>query len=77
MIESYHGNMKTILKTNKRQMCGHHIDWLMNQFTSDVIIHYWHQVLQKSCGFANKKQQKIITTLLLKARTIPNNHLKL
>jgi hypothetical protein len=70
--------MKAIQKTNKRQMCGHHIYWLINQFTIDVIIHYWYQVLQKSYGFvASKKQQKIITVLLLKARTIPNDHLKL
>jgi hypothetical protein len=70
--------MKAILKSNKGQMCGHHIDWLINQFTSDVIIHYWYQVLQKSYGFvANKKQQKIIMALLLKAKTRPNFHLKL
>jgi len=70
--------MKATLKANKGQMCGHHIDWLINYFTSDVLIHYWYQVLQKSYGFvANKKRQKIITTLLLKARTIPNDHLKL
>jgi hypothetical protein len=39
-IESYHGNMKAILKQSHDKLKGRRVDWLIHQLTGDVINHY-------------------------------------
>jgi hypothetical protein len=50
-IESYHGNMKAVLKQSKGKLIGRKVECLIHQLTDDVINRYDYMQLRKENGF--------------------------
>jgi hypothetical protein len=73
-IESYHANLKAILRVTKSRLCGRWVAWCRHQLLGDVLLHYWYQSLRKNWGFVpNKKQEQFVINIVLHARDIPNS----
>jgi hypothetical protein len=61
-IESYHGNMKAILKASKGRLVGRRMDWLIDELTHDVIMKYkYNQYLKESGFISNKKTDSYVS----------------
>jgi hypothetical protein len=72
-IESYHGNLKSILKSSRERFDGRRLDWLIYHLVGDVVTHYWYAVQCKLFGFVrNKNQERIVATAVVRARGIPD-----
>jgi hypothetical protein len=39
-IESYHVILKAQLKSGKRRLVGHHVDWCIDELIGNVLIQY-------------------------------------
>lgn len=77
-VESYHSNMKVVLKSSKARFIGRQIDWLIYQLTEDVLTHYWYAVQCKFYGFLpNKHVEQIVANVVLRAKMIPDHYVKL
>ena len=73
VIQSYHGNLKSILRSSRERFDGRRLDWLIYQLVGDVITHYWYVVQCKLLGFVrNKNQERIVATAIVRAKDIPD-----
>lgn len=71
VIESYHGNMKAILKASRGKLLGRRVDWLMHMLTGDVVNCYDYMTFRKEHGFmSNKKVRVLVLTTIVRARGI-------
>jgi hypothetical protein len=71
-IESYHGNMKAVLKQSRGKLKGRRVDWLIYQLTGDVINRYDYMHFRKENGFVtNKKGRSLMLNALTQAQKIP------
>jgi hypothetical protein len=50
-IESYHGNMKAVLRASKSRLVGQRMDWLIHELPHDVILKYEYNQYLKETGF--------------------------
>ena len=74
-IESYHANLKSILRESRQKLNGRHMDWLVFHLIWDVLTHYWFGVQCKLYGFVkNRKLEGIVAGVVLRAREIPDNY---
>ena len=74
-IESYHANLKSILRENRQKLNGRCMDWLVFDLIGDVLTHYWYVVQCKLYGFVkNRKVEGIVAGAVLRAREIPDNY---
>jgi hypothetical protein len=65
-IESYHGNMKAVLKQTRGKLKGRRVDWLLHQLTGDVINRYDYMHFRKENGFVtNKKGRSLMLSALI------------
>jgi hypothetical protein len=77
-IESYHGNMKAILKASKGRLVGRRMDWLIDELTHDVIMKYkYNQYLKESGFISNKKVERLIINSVLQPLKIPDSYVLL
>ena len=77
-IESYHGNLKTILNSSKDRFVGRRMDWLIYHLMGDVLTHYWYGVQCKAFGFIrNTKQEGIVVTAIIRANAIPDTNVRI
>lgn len=77
-IESYHGNLKSILHSAKEKFNGRRMDWLIYHLVGDVMSHYWYNVHLKKFGFVrNTRQEFIVVSAIIRAKSIPNSHVLL
>ena len=71
-IESYHSNLKSILKSAKERFNGRRMDWLIYHLTREVVTHYWYDVQCKAFGFIhNHNQEGIVASAIIRADAIP------
>jgi hypothetical protein len=78
MIESYHGNMKAVLKASKSHLVGWHLDWLIHELTHDVIMKYeYNQYLKESSFISNKKAEYLVINSVLQFLKIPDSCISL
>jgi hypothetical protein len=65
-IESYHGNMKAVLKASKSRLVGRRVDWLIHELTHEVIMKYeYNQYLKESGFISNKKAERLVINSVL------------
>lgn len=77
-IESYHGNMKAVLRASRGRLVGRRVDWLIHQLTGDVINRYEYQDFRKEHGFiSNKKERALALSAIVQARKIPDDRVRL
>jgi hypothetical protein len=73
-IESYHGNMKAVLRASKGRLVGRHMDWLIHQLIHDVIMKYeYNQYLKESGFILNKKAERLVINSVLQSLKIPDS----
>jgi hypothetical protein len=73
-IESYHGNMKAVLRASKGCLIGHCVDWLIDELTHNVIMKYeYNQYLKESGFISNKKAERLIINSVLQSLKIPDS----
>ena len=71
-IESYHSNLKSILKSVKERFNARHMDWLIYHLIGEVVIHYWYDVQCKAFGFIrNRNQEGIVASAIIQADAKP------
>jgi hypothetical protein len=71
-IESYHGYLKSVLKSERTRLAGRRVDWCIYRLIT-VLRHYWFRHFRKMYGFIdNKKNQDIAVAAIIKARSIPD-----
>ena len=74
-IESYHSNLKSILKSAKERFNGRRMDWLIYHLTGEVVTHYWYGVQCKAFGFIrNRNQEGIVASAIIRADAIPDSN---
>lgn len=72
-IESFHSNMKAVLRQSKKKLLGRRMDWLIYELTGNVIEKYDYQDWVKQNGFVkNKKQRQIMVSAIIQAQSIPD-----
>jgi hypothetical protein len=50
------------------------VDWAIHALGGDKLLYYWYNALRKSYGFViNKKHEKFVVNVVLKAKMIPNS----
>ena len=77
-IESYHGNLKSILNSSKDRFVGRRMDWLIYHLMGDVLTHYWYGVQCKAFGFIrNTKQEGIVASAIIRATAIPDTNVRI
>jgi hypothetical protein len=77
-IESYHGNMKVVLRQSKGKLVGKRVDWLIHQLTGDVINRYDYMQFKKENGFVtNKRGRSLMLSALTQAQKIPDSNVRL
>jgi hypothetical protein len=77
-IESYHGNMKAILRQSEGKLVGRRVDWLIHQLTGDVINRYDYMQFRKENGFVtNKKGRSLMLSALTQAQKIQDSNVRL
>jgi hypothetical protein len=77
-IESYHGNMKAILRQSRGKLVGRRIDWLIHQLTGDVINRYDYMQFRKENGFVtNKKGRSLMLSTLTQSQKNPYSNVRL
>jgi hypothetical protein len=65
-IESYHGNMKAVLRASKGPLIERCVDWLIHELTHDVIMKYeYNQYLKESGFISNKKAECLVINSVL------------
>jgi hypothetical protein len=73
-IESYHGNMKAILRVSKGRLVRRRVDWLIHELTDDVIMKYeYNQYLKESGFISNKKAEHLVINSDLQSLKIPDS----
>ena len=50
-IESYHANLKSLLREGRQKLNRRRMDWLVFHLIGDVLTHYWYGVQCKLDGF--------------------------
>lgn len=74
-VESYHANLKGILRSSRAKFDGRRVDWLVYHLVKDVLIHYWYAVQCKLYGFIkNGKAEGIVANAIIRAEEIPDEH---
>ena len=74
-VESYHNNLKSILRITRGGLEGRRIDWLIYHLAKDILTHYWYAVQCKLYGFIkNGKAEGMVASAVLRARDIPDAH---
>ena len=74
-IESYHANLKSILRESRQKLNGRRMDWLVFHLIGDILTHYWYGVQCKLYGFVkNRKLEGIVAGAVLRTREIPDNY---
>ena len=74
-MESYHTNLKAILRTFRQKFDGHRVDWLVYHLVKDVLVHYWYVVQCKLYGFIkNGKVEEIVANAVIRALEIPDEY---
>ena len=74
-VESYHANLKAILRASRQKFDGRRVDWLVYHLLRDVLIHYWYAVQCKLYGFIkNGKAEGIVASAVIRAEEIPDEH---
>jgi hypothetical protein len=77
-IESYHGNMKAVLRALKSRLVGRRVVWLIHELTYDVIMKYKYNQYLKENGFiSNKKEKRLVINSVLQSLKIPNSYVSL
>ena len=77
-IESYHGNMKAVLRQSRGKLVGRRVDWLIHQLTGDVINRYDYMQFRKENGFVtNKKGRSLMLSALTQSQKIPDSNVRL
>ena len=77
-VESYHSNLKAILKSSRQKFGGRRVDWLIYHLLKDVLIHYWYAVQCKLYGFIkNGKAEGIVANAVIRALDIPDEHVRI
>ncbi|KAG0600519.1 hypothetical protein M758_11G040500 [Ceratodon purpureus] len=77
-VESYHANLKAILRTSRQKFGGRRVDWLIYHLLKDVLTHYWYAVQCKLYGFIkNGKAEGIVASAVIRAQEIPDEHVKI
>ena len=67
-VESYHSNLKAILKSSRQKFGGWRVDWLIYHLLKDVLIHYWYAVQCKLYGFIkNGKAEGIMASAVIRS----------
>jgi hypothetical protein len=73
-IESYHGNIKAVLRASKSRLVKRRVDWLIHELTHDVIMKYkYNQYLKESGFISNKKAERLVINSVLQSLKIPNS----
>ena len=57
-IESFHSNMKTVLRQSKKKLIGRRMDWLVYELTGNVIEKYDYSHWCKQNSFVKNKNQR-------------------
>ena len=74
-VESYHANLKAILRSSRQKFDGRRVDWLVYHLVKDVLAHYWYAVQCKLYGFIkNEKAEEIIANAVIRALEIPDEY---
>ena len=77
-VESYHANLKAILRTSRQKFDGRRVDWLIYHLVKDVLTHYWYAVQCKLYGFIkNGKAEGIVASAVMRAAEIPDEHVRI
>lgn len=77
-IESYHGNMKAILRESRGRLVGRRVDWLIHTLTGDVINRYEYNAFRKDNGFVpNKSERTLALSAIVAARKIKDSDVQL
>ena len=77
-VESYHANLKAILRWSRQKFDGRRVDWLIYHLLKDVLIHYWYAVQCKLYGFIkNGKAEGIVASAVIRAEEIPDEHVRI
>lgn len=72
-IESYHTNLKAMVRQSKGCYHSRRVDWTIHQLVGDVLNHCWNMALQKQHVFViNKGEKPFVMCALWKARLIPD-----
>lgn len=74
-IESFHSNLKAVLRQSRRKLMGRRMDWLIYELTGNVIEKYDYSHWCKLNGFVkNKKQRQVMVNSINQANSIPDNN---
>ena len=77
-IESFHSNMKSVLRQSKRKLIGRRMDWLIYELIGNVTEKYDYTDWSKQNGFVkNKKLRQIMVNSIIQANSIPNENVVL
>lgn len=77
-VESYHANLKALLRMSRSKFDGRRVDWLIYHLLKDVLIHYWYAVQLKLYGFIkNGKAEGIVASAVIRAEEIPDELVKI
>ncbi|KAG0573812.1 hypothetical protein KC19_VG211300 [Ceratodon purpureus] len=77
-VESYHTNLKAILRTSRQKFGGRRVDWLIYHLLKDVLTHYWYAMQCKLYGFIkNGKAEGIVASAVIRDEEIPDEHVKI
>lgn len=72
-IESFHSNMKSVLRQSRKKLLGRRMDWLIYELTGNVIEKYDYSHWSETNGFVkNVKQCQIMVSAIIQANTIPD-----
>jgi hypothetical protein len=73
-IESYHSNMKGMLKASRSRLIGRRVDWLIHDLTHDVVKKYeYNHYLQENGFVSNKKAQCMVINSVMQTNKIPDS----
>lgn len=77
-IESFHSNLKAVLRQSKKKLVGRRMDWLVYELTGNVIEKYDYNDWSKENGFVkNKKIRQMVVNSIIQAKSIPDNNVAL
>jgi hypothetical protein len=77
-IESYHGNIKAVLRQFRGKLVGRRVDWLIHQLTGVVINRYNYMQFRKENGFVtNKKGRVLMLSALTQSQKILDSNVHL
>lgn len=69
--ESYHGNMKAVLKASRNKLLKQKVDWLIDVLTGDVVNQYDLMTFKNKYKFvSNKNKRALALTTIVQARGI-------